>query len=255
MSLLLFQYLAGFEKGFLRIRKRFRILPTSWSKNTKMINIDRKAKFTTCIASHTHLCQVQSVTKLLSHGGLNQWNAGEAVFTNTIATNPGLKVNLFMRLFTWCCMHLSPTLLISCVSVLTAAIVVGLHTPAPVVCQPIWPWADVLEHNVSIIIKPERKYDCSTSEILSYLCLANNFTISKHLSIVQVITNDHLIVKHLNRTGSDLGTELIDSLFLLGPVMWARGAPDAPVGYLSLQLPVGLLQPVHLLQEAPQSGI
>lgn len=72
---------------------------------------------------------------------------------------------------------------------------------------------------MSIIIKPEGKYDFSTSEILSYLCLANNFTISKHLLIVQVITNGHLMVKHLNRTESDLGTELIDSLFLLGPVM------------------------------------
>lgn len=164
---------------------------------------------------------------------------------NMTNTNPSLRVNMVLSLFTWCCMHLSSALLICCVSVLTAAIAVLLYTPIPAVCQPIWPWADVIEHSVSIITKPEWKYECNTSA----------HTLYHFLTLFQVITNDHLKVKPLNRTKSDLGTELTDSLFLLGPAVGVWGAPDSPVGYLSLQAPVGLLQPVHLLQEAPQSSI
>lgn len=102
--------------------------------------------------------------------------------------------------------------------------------------QPRQPWDNVIEFNLSIIIS------VVPLSFHSFL-------------IVVLIIKAHLIITNFNKCESDLGTELLHTLFLSGPVRGAWSSPDAPVGYLSLQLPVGLLEPVHLLQEALQAGV
>lgn len=56
-------------------------------------------------------------------------------------------------------------------------------------------------------------------------------------------------------SNNHLWTKVPDGLFLLGPVLATWGIPEAPLGYLSLQLVVGLLQPVNLLHKTLQSSI
>ena len=72
---------------------------------------------------------------------------------------------------------------------------------------------------------------------------------------VLLISNDHLMITNFNKCESDLATELPQCMFLLGPVLGAWRIPGPPVGYLILQVLVGLLQPVHLLQEALQTCV
>lgn len=54
---------------------------------------------------------------------------------------------------------------------------------------------------------------------------------------------------------SYLSTEFFRGFFLLGPVLSAQCASHPPDSYLNFQLLVGLLQPVHLLQEALQTSV
>lgn len=137
-------------------------------------------------------------------------------------------------LFRLCCRQSSTTKVIV-YTILTAGKVCILYTPAEAAlgwCK----WA-VSEHEI----------------ILWQFCCSS--TGKQSFKYPQLDLTGHFFTIDYNIKESDLGTELLHGLLLLGPVPRAWGVPDAPVGYLGLQPPVGLLQPVHLFQEALQASI